>query len=255
MTGSSSRRRSGLTLLAAALLVAEPGVAGEVPVERDERAREELDGDRERPRRAPPAPNVGPVAMPGPMPGAVPTPVIVYAEPEVREVVRMRQGRQTGGGAADREGGEGEAGEAGAGSATGPRVVAASANRVPQRVEPVVERGVTVAWRFYCLGCRREHTLPVVLDPAASHLETHGPVLYEFNGDPEHPTFAPSFLLVRSPVRASGLELAETRCHAAIADGIAFYLHDSTHDLAGVRVPLPTKIRDFGPDRWQLDDG
>lgn len=53
---------------------------------------------------------------------------------------------------------------------------------------------------------------------------------WEFNGDPEKPTFSPSFLLHETPTHK--------RCHTFIRNGKIEYLGDCTHDYAGKTVDM-----------------
>lgn len=85
---------------------------------------------------------------------------------------------------------------------------------------------------FYCLGCKEAHQI----DTAK----------WEFNGDYERPTFAPSYLTWHDPNPNANPKYDPTgkyrngrRCHSFIKDGQIEYLSDCTHELAGKTVALP----------------
>lgn len=84
---------------------------------------------------------------------------------------------------------------------------------------------------FVCPGCvaggpegyQGIHLLPVncsdVKNPS-----------WEFNGDLEKPTLSPSILTKGGYVEV---------CHSFLTDGVFEFLTDSTHPLAGQKVPIP----------------
>lgn len=72
---------------------------------------------------------------------------------------------------------------------------------------------------FDCPGCKFLHSIRIKPDG------------WEWNGDLVLGTFSPS-LLVRWP---------DGRCHSFIRDGRIQFLSDSTHDLAGQTVDIPTR--------------
>ena len=78
---------------------------------------------------------------------------------------------------------------------------------------------------FNCLGCDLPHSVRVL-----------GPEpVWQFNGDWERPTLAPS-------IRARwthGPENSPRVCHSFVKDGRIQYLADCTHALAGQTVDLP----------------
>lgn len=97
---------------------------------------------------------------------------------------------------------------------------------------------------FWCPGCDGAHQVGVGEGP--------GP-RWQYNGDPEAPTFRPS-VLVRGetwhpPVTPENMDQWErepwrqtkltTVCHSFVAEGRIQFLGDCTHDLAGLTVPLP----------------
>ena len=75
---------------------------------------------------------------------------------------------------------------------------------------------------FICPGCEKKHR--VCVDRSQS-------VSWDYNGNPERPTFSPSVL-----VTWPGLT---KRCHSFVTDGQIRFLDDCSHKLAGQTVPLP----------------
>jgi hypothetical protein len=104
---------------------------------------------------------------------------------------------------------------------------------------------------FFCPGCNENHVIYV--EPAA---DGRSRPLWEFNGNGDAPTFAPS-VLVRSGHYVDGntakcwcnfterfpdAEKAPFHCrvcHSFVTDGQIQFLGDCTHALAGQTVPLP----------------
>ena len=98
---------------------------------------------------------------------------------------------------------------------------------------------------FMCPGCQMMHQVRV---------EGAGRPRWEYNGDPNAPTFSPS-VLVTSGHHVSGhtgdcwCSLAKRtgedpdfscfRCHSYVRDGRIQFLSDCTHVLAGQTVDLP----------------
>ena len=86
------------------------------------------------------------------------------------------------------------------------------------------------ALMFVCPGCDRDghgglHMLPVnTKDKSPS---------WEFDGNVNAPTLSPSILTKTE--NASGLFI----CHSFLRNGVFEFLNDSTHHLAGQRVPIP----------------
>ena len=72
----------------------------------------------------------------------------------------------------------------------------------------------------YCPGCAEYHKIGNN---------------WTFNGDHDRPTFSPSIIVRGENV---GKDSTPTICHSFLIDGIWQYLHDSTHELAGIHVPL-----------------
>lgn len=56
-----------------------------------------------------------------------------------------------------------------------------------------------------------------------------------FNGDPEKPTFSPSYLQYESQSDPGEMP----RCHSFVRDGKIQFLSDCTHSMAGQTVDLP----------------
>jgi hypothetical protein len=87
------------------------------------------------------------------------------------------------------------------------------------------DQGTHEVWWFRCPGCNELHgvtTKSPTFDP------------WGFNGDPDHPTFTPSFLTWRDWGDHAG-----RRCHSFITDGQIQFLNDCTHALANQTVELP----------------
>lgn len=85
---------------------------------------------------------------------------------------------------------------------------------------------------FYCPGCKDSHQI----DTAK----------WEFNGDFEKPTFAPSYLTWLDPNPKANPKYDRDRkfrdgfrCHSFIKQGNIEFLSDCTHALAGQTVALP----------------
>ena len=88
---------------------------------------------------------------------------------------------------------------------------------------------------FWCPGCERPHRVGVEA-PAA--------VLWEYNGDPDRPTFKPSVKITYNgkdagQVREDGRCAPPSICHLFVTDGQIQFLGDCTHALAGQTVELP----------------
>ncbi len=98
---------------------------------------------------------------------------------------------------------------------------------------------------FWCPGCKHAHAIWTTSPNSLN-------AVWEFNGNMERPTFAPS-LLIQSPewtppVTAENIEewrknpWPQTQvnkvCHSFIRDGHIEFLPDCTHELAGKTVPM-----------------
>lgn len=95
---------------------------------------------------------------------------------------------------------------------------------MPERVN-VGDNGTAPGRRvhFTCPGCDDFHTVTV-----------EAPNGWDWNGDLERPTFAPS-VLVRYGIVAG----EDRRCHSFVRDGRVEFLSDCTHEFAGQTVDLP----------------
>lgn len=83
--------------------------------------------------------------------------------------------------------------------------------------------------RFMCPGCKREHSLPLVLtDPSNQGWA------WTWNGSFDKPTILPSIL-----VNLGGSNPEVPICHSFVIDGRIQFLSDSTHALSGQTVELP----------------
>ncbi|MGE3404359.1 MAG: DUF6527 family protein [Vicinamibacterales bacterium] len=82
---------------------------------------------------------------------------------------------------------------------------------------------------LWCDGCETHHVVPIT-----------GPRAWQFNGDVEKPTLAPSIRVTYPRTANGGREpLSAKTCHSFVRDGRWQYLSDCTHRLAGQTVPLP----------------
>lgn len=93
---------------------------------------------------------------------------------------------------------------------------------------------------FWCPGCKGGHTI------------TYGATeTWQWDGDAEHPTLAPSVLAHAHAVsfdEAGGDRTWQPLCHSFVRNGRIEYLAGSEHDLAGQTidmVPLPDKYARF----------
>lgn len=75
--------------------------------------------------------------------------------------------------------------------------------------------------RFDCPGCDEAHVVMIAPHPNA----------WDWNGDLEHPTIAPSVLV------QGGAD--NIRCHSFVREGRIEFLSDCTHALAAQTVDLP----------------
>ena len=101
-------------------------------------------------------------------------------------------------------------------------------------------------WLFWCPGCKCAHGI-----------WTRGPVVWEFDGDLDHPTVKPSLLARGTEFtevgqedylmwRASGFPDRKGKafdnrpsvCHVVITKGVLNFCSDCTHGLAGKSVPM-----------------
>ena len=108
--------------------------------------------------------------------------------------------------------------------------------KVKKVPEGVLSDGITRYW-FYCPGCKHRHSIPI-----------NGPKAWQFNGDVNNPTFAPSLLNTwgkeadpnwKEPEGAGANNGWSGRCHLFLKNGVIEFLTDCTHDFAGKSYPLP----------------
>lgn len=97
-----------------------------------------------------------------------------------------------------------------------------------------------MGWNHWCPGCKQVHSI------AVEKAFANG-ARWSFNGSEEAPTFEPSVKVHWTRPKSHG-ELAgkEYVCHYFLRDGVIDFLSDSTHELAGKKVPLP----DFPDGEW-----
>lgn len=86
------------------------------------------------------------------------------------------------------------------------------------------QTGMIGCYSIHCPACDMEHPFSVGR--------------WEYNGNMDRPTFAPS-MLIKIPL--SG-EPSEAVCHSFVRDGRIEYLGDCTHAMAGQTVDLPDII-------------
>ena len=109
------------------------------------------------------------------------------------------------------------------------------------RVKHIVTHdGGHYGYRFHCPGCDESHVIPTKPHERG----------WDFNGNEERPTFAPSILVYerRVPSDADPAtvvppykpgDVLSPRCHSFVRDGRIEFLGDCTHALAGQTVDLP----------------
>lgn len=90
------------------------------------------------------------------------------------------------------------------------------------------------AYWFWCAGCTTHHRFTTKYakgEVACNEREGRKSPLWTFSGTLELPTFSPSLVYPDSDGKG-------TRCHLLLKAGIIEYLSDSTHQLAGQKVPV-----------------
>lgn len=88
---------------------------------------------------------------------------------------------------------------------------------------------------FWCPGCKCQHEISV-------EKPNFSGARWSYNGDPEKPTFSPSYhLKVNTPDMGAhyNSDDSTTVCHSFVRDGQIQFLGDCTHALAGQTVDLP----------------
>ena len=83
---------------------------------------------------------------------------------------------------------------------------------------------------FNCPGCGTFHG-------AATKRPNGSGAMWSWNGSIESPTLNPSLLV--KWMKNDGVSV-ENMCHSFIRDGMIEFLSDSTHELSGKTVPIPT---------------
>jgi len=92
----------------------------------------------------------------------------------------------------------------------------------------------------WCPGCNELHMIPTAMDDAPR---------WNFNGNMERPTFAPSVRITGVKRIINGKEWTwefdengapkQYVCHYFITDGKIIYCPDSTHSQSGMTIDLP----------------
>lgn len=85
------------------------------------------------------------------------------------------------------------------------------------KCRPFIHEGFQ-ALHFECPGCACSHWVWI-----------EGPKRWQYNGNPDSPTFSPSILVNGNTVLSPGMH----RCHFYVREGTIAYLSDCTHHLAG----------------------
>lgn len=88
------------------------------------------------------------------------------------------------------------------------------------------EDGSLYGYAFECLGCGRSHIVP-----------TTGSVAWDFNGNVDYPTFAPSILVYE--VKHPDGSIFQPRCHSVLTNGQIRFQGDCGHAYAGQTVDVP----------------
>lgn len=87
-------------------------------------------------------------------------------------------------------------------------------------LQPVIRDGTTTGWMFWCPGCEFFHWY---------NTDSTKKPCWQFNGNPESPTFTPSLRMYDND---------GTTCHLFVTDGQIHFCGDCRHDLSGKIVPL-----------------
>jgi hypothetical protein len=80
---------------------------------------------------------------------------------------------------------------------------------------------------FWCPGCNR------------AHMVNTGALRWDYNGNPDSPTFSPSILVTYGGSDAGDGRAPPKVCHSFVRDGMIQFLGDCTHKLAKQTVPIP----------------
>ena len=92
------------------------------------------------------------------------------------------------------------------------------------KLEKLEYKNGNVAYRFFCPGCKMDHTY---------YVKGRDVPNWKFNGNMQNPTFVPSLR-----VRHGKGQL----CHLFMTDGKLNFLNDCTHELKGKTVDIPDLI-------------
>jgi len=107
------------------------------------------------------------------------------------------------------------------------------------KVKPMIGGGQI----WFCPGCNKPH-----------HVNTTSVVRWDYNGDPDAPTFAPSILVTYDGRDAGHDDAPPAICHSFVRSGRIEFLGDCTHALAGQTVDMPEWP--YAPGQYDgVDDG
>lgn len=112
-------------------------------------------------------------------------------------------------------------------------------------LSPILRQLASGRLAFSCPGCGMLHAVNVIT--GSPHPR------WDYNGDPERPTFRPSILVTHDrwepPITVENLAAYEAApwpqavrrhtCHSYVTEGRIQFLEDCTHALRGQTVPLP----------------
>ena len=88
-----------------------------------------------------------------------------------------------------------------------------------------------VGYWVFCPACESSHRFLVEFPPDPAQVWT-------FDGNEESPTFSPSLLVEQRRWRESEQRWIDNRCHSYLEAGVWRFLNDSTHAMAGQKVPM-----------------
>jgi len=93
-------------------------------------------------------------------------------------------------------------------------------------------RKTSVGYVHWCPGCEEVHSIRTVGD--------RPPARWDFDGNLDKPTFSPSVKITWGKMADPSGDWPEGGCcHYFIRSGVVEFCSDSTHSLAGKKVPLP----------------
>lgn len=99
-----------------------------------------------------------------------------------------------------------------------------------ERLSPVLFRPSEGSLAFECAACEMPHVIKIRGLDKSGH-----PVVWDWDGSVDRPTFQPSLLLRWEEGQARTPQC----CHFFVRGGQIQYLDDCTHALAGKTVPIP----------------